>query len=78
MGEQLVVFMRVKGTWNIERQGRGSPVDSFKRTRELHATVDNVRVCDRGHDLNLSPDPHQVLLGLNFRLLDRLDGHLKE
>ena len=39
--------------------------------------VDDVRVMDGGHDLNLPPDPYEICLRLDFRLLDRLDGHLK-
>jgi hypothetical protein len=40
--------------------------------------VDDVGVLDRGHDLDLPPDPDEVRLCLNLALLDRLDRNLGE
>ncbi len=40
--------------------------------------VDDVGVLDRGHDLDLPPDPDEVRLRLYLALLDRLDRNLGE
>ena len=39
---------------------------------------DDVRVTERGHNLDLAPDPGQVMLAVDLVLADRLDGVLKE
>lgn len=39
---------------------------------------DDVRVAERGHDLNLSADVNQVLLILDLLLSDWLYGNLKK
>ena len=38
--------------------------------------VNDVRMLNWGHDLDLSSDPDQICLGLYLALLDGLDGHL--
>lgn len=38
---------------------------------------DDVGVVEGGHDLNLPPDVHEVLLILDFVLPDGFDGHLR-
>jgi hypothetical protein len=40
--------------------------------------VDDVRVLDGGHDLDLPSDPDEVRLRLYLALLDRLDRNLGE
>lgn len=37
---------------------------------------DDVGVVERRHDLNLSPNVHEVLLVFDFVFPDGLDGHL--
>ena len=39
--------------------------------------VDDVRVLDGGHDLDLSANSDQIRLRLDLALLDRLDRHLR-
>ena len=54
--------------------------DSYHNKLTVHLAfiyVDDVRVMDGRHDLNLPPDSYEICFRLDFRLLDRLDGHLK-